>query len=70
VAGAPAPTRTPSASRRGEEHGQAKLNEDAVRAIREAYTHGATQRRLGDAYGVTPTLIGYIVRRKIWTHVA
>ena len=59
----------PERVRRGEEHGQSKLNDEAVRAIREAYTHGATQRRLADLYNVTQPLIGYIVRREIWTHV-
>jgi hypothetical protein len=54
---------------RGTAHGMAKLAEDSVRAIRDAYAHGATQTRLAQAYDVTPALIGYIVRRVIWKHV-
>jgi hypothetical protein len=54
---------------RGEAHGQAKLNNDAVREIRAAYAHGATQRQLAEAYDVTQPLIGYIVRREIWKHL-
>jgi hypothetical protein len=54
---------------RGTAHGMAKLDDDAVRAIRDAYASGATQRRLADLYNVTKALIGYIVRREIWTHV-
>jgi hypothetical protein len=59
----------PERQPRGENHGMSKLTEDKVRAIREAYAHGATQSQLAAAYNVTQPLIGYIVRRELWRHV-
>jgi hypothetical protein len=54
---------------RGEANGQAKLTVEKVKAIREERTNGATYRELSDKYGVVISIIGYIVHRKIWTHV-
>jgi hypothetical protein len=50
---------------------QAKLNDDLVREIRARYANGeGSQRVLGLEYGVTQTLIGMVVRRTVWKHVA
>ena len=56
---------------RGERHGQAKLTESQVREIRDAYSQGTiSQQSLATHYGVTQSLIGHVVRRTIWTHIA
>jgi hypothetical protein len=55
---------------RGEEHIFAKLTEEQVLAIRHRYRRRiVTQRALATEYGVTQTLVGMIIRRKIWTHI-
>ena len=54
----------------GEEHSQAKLRNEQVLMIRQSYaTGGITYRGLATQYGVTSTLIGLIVRHKIWRHI-
>ena len=47
-----------------------KLSEADVRAIRRAYSHGATQRQLATRYGVVHSNIRWIVTRRSWQHVA
>ena len=55
---------------KGESHGMSKLTEAQVVEIRERYAAGDVyQRELAAEYGVDQTLIGHIVRGKIWTHV-
>ena len=49
--------------------GVAKLNDDAVRAIRPA-ARGAMHRRLAQDLDDATKLIGYTVRREIWKQVA
>lgn len=51
---------------RGEAHGRAKLTAANVRAIR---LDTRSQRVVGDAYGVSHAMIGYIRRGKTWGHV-
>lgn len=43
-----------------------KLTEKDVLAIRKKYASGISQAYLGDKYGVDPSNISYIVRRKTW----
>lgn len=51
-------------------HGQAKLNDEAVREIRQLYATGdVTQRELARRYGISQGTIGKILLRKIWTHI-
>ena len=51
---------------RGEAHGQAKLTETMVRAIRSGpMAHGA-QTRLAKELGVSPSTIGAIARKSSW----
>jgi hypothetical protein len=57
-------------SARGERVGSAKLTEEQVLEIRELYAKGGvTHDELGERFGVTGTMIGYIVRRQWWRHV-
>ena len=56
-------------SRRGSEHGMAKLNERQVRAIRDLLASGRKGKELARQYGVTPTLISFIKNRKNWSHI-
>lgn len=53
----------------GEKNGQGKLTEDAVREIRAWQAKGWINRDLADAFQVTPTMIGYVVRRVSWKHI-
>jgi len=52
---------------RGSEHVSSKLTEQDVKAIR--LSRGTTQRALAVKFGVTPTLICRILKRKTWKHV-
>jgi hypothetical protein len=54
---------------RGSSHPQAKLTEDDVRAIRQAWSDGTPQHQLARTYGVAKGNISFIVRRKTWLHV-
>lgn len=55
---------------RGEKHGRAKLTEAQVKEIRRRYAAGGvSQITLAAEYGVNQTLIGFIVRRVVWTHL-
>ncbi len=54
---------------KGEQHGRAKLIEEQVEEIRRDYVRGSRthgQRSLGRKYGVTSSMIGYIVRGENW----
>ena len=54
---------------RGEANkGGGKLTETQVNAIRAEAAGGATQVALGRKYGVSQTMIGYIVNRTNWAH--
>lgn len=53
---------------RGESHGGAKLTEVDVKVIREM-AGSASHRELGEFYGVSRSLIGQIINRKIWRHI-
>lgn len=51
----------------GEGNGQARLNADAVMAIRRRYAAGGvTHRELAKEYGVTHPTIGQLLRGKAW----
>lgn len=49
----------------GEEHPRAKLNWEKVKEIR-SYPAGTSKRALAGRYGVTCTLIRYVIQGKIW----
>jgi transcriptional regulator with XRE-family HTH domain len=46
-----------------------KLSDAKIRAVRDAYTSGQTQKYLADRYGVSKALIQQIVTNKTWKHV-
>jgi len=55
---------------RGEAHGMAKLTDGDVAEIRRLYkSAGLLQREIGRLYGVDPTMVSLIVRRRNWKHV-
>lgn len=55
---------------RGESNPRAKLTAEQVREIRrKAVETGMTQDTLGRIYGVTRSMINYIVNRKSWKHI-
>jgi hypothetical protein len=54
---------------RGEHHHAARLTEADVRAIRARRAAGETGVALARAYGVTPTLISAIIKRRCWRHI-
>ena len=47
-------------------HKSRRLSDKEVILIRDLYSAGASQKDLGDHFGVTPQAIGYIVRRQIY----
>jgi hypothetical protein len=51
---------------RGERHGEAKLTDAAVRDIRTSDQSGLA---LAARYGVSPSLVSLVRRRKAWTHI-
>ena len=53
----------------GGANGRCKLTDDDVRAIRQAYDNGATQRSLTALYDLGPSQVGRIVRREQWRHL-
>jgi hypothetical protein len=56
---------------RGEKNGMAKLKEADIVEIRAAYKGGLfNMYELAELYEVSRPLIGYIVHRHIWAHVA
>ena len=50
-------------------HPSTKLTASDVQAIRERASYGESQYEIAREFGVTRPLVGYIVRREIWTHV-
>ena len=57
-------------NQKGEEIGNSKLTEKQVLEIRNRYDAGGiTQQKLADDYGVTRSLIGFVINRKIWKHI-
>ncbi len=53
---------------RGMDRPAAKLTEQQVVEIRQAYAHGARQHELAQEYGVTQGLISGIVNGHRWRH--
>jgi hypothetical protein len=54
---------------RGERHGRAKLDDDAVRAIRVAFAAGEKYIVLARRHGVTSHTNSAIARDRVWKHV-
>lgn len=51
---------------RGEDHGNAKLTRAIVEAIRARSAEGVSQLRLAAENGVSPTLIGKVLKLEVW----
>lgn len=56
-------------NRPGELNGSAKLKEADIPDIFRLSGQGMYQRDIAKIYGVTHTLIGYVLRRRLWKHV-
>jgi hypothetical protein len=57
----------PNKIRRGSKHGRAKLTEQQVLAIREAWSLGSsTMQQLANDFNVSSSTIDYIVNKKGW----
>ena len=54
---------------RGERIGNARLTVSAVEQIRRLSRRGYSESQLGLLYGVHPTTIHYVVRRKTWQRI-
>jgi hypothetical protein len=56
---------------KGARNGNAKLTDDAVRAIRDVAAVGGfgTKARLAESYGVSQAVISAVVLRRTWRHV-
>jgi len=54
----------------GEEQGNARLNNEAIKAIRQAYETGKhTQDSLAKIYNVAQSQISRVVHKKTWKHI-
>jgi hypothetical protein len=54
----------------GERSPNAVLDENDVRAIRDAHSAGESTRALAKRFGVSPTLVRMVANRSAWKHVA
>jgi hypothetical protein len=55
---------------RGERHALAKLDENAVRAIRRLAADGESHSGLARRYAVSQSLIWAVIHRRSWAHVS
>jgi len=54
----------------GEAHSASKLTNEQVLEIREMYSAGrCTQMDLAQMFGVSRSLVGFVVNRKTWKHI-
>jgi hypothetical protein len=53
----------------GEQHHRAKLTEADVRNVRRRRAAGEAGNALAREYGVTPSAICAIVKRRVWAHI-
>lgn len=61
--------RKPYSPALGTRNGSSKITADEVRRIRLLYSQGATQKELGEQFGISQVMAGKIVRRDNWDHV-
>jgi hypothetical protein len=59
----------PSALRRGENHGRAKLSEHDVRTIRSLSAQGLPALQIAKRYGVSSSTIDRILKRETWRSI-
>lgn len=65
----PIASKMPPALLRGHFHHASKLTEADVTAIRKRVRAGEMKAHLAREFGVTPTLIGNIIKRRCWKHI-
>ena len=53
----------------GEKHGLSKLTDAAVVDVRRRFSAGELGKDLAAEYGVSPSLVSLVVRRKAWVHI-
>lgn len=57
-------------TKRGDEHGMARLTSDVVQEIQKLYaTEQYSSRELGEMFGISKTNILDVVHERIWSHV-
>lgn len=56
-------------SGKGQKSPRSKLSEGDIATIRKSRSAGAKLETLAKDFGVSPSLIGQICQRKIWTHI-
>lgn len=57
-------------SKKGSKNGRAKLTEKQVFQIRRLYQKGnIIQRKLGEKFNVSQSIIGFITRKETWKHI-
>ncbi len=56
-------------SPRGSKNGNAKLNPDKVREIRDLFQRGVTQKNIAIKFDIHPRYVSLITSRKRWNHV-
>lgn len=61
--------RTQNNSTKGERHGHSKLKDLQIKEIRELSKFGEKSKNIACKYGVSDSLICYILKGKIWSHV-
>jgi len=61
--------RSPGDKLRGSKNGNSRLTEKQVLKIRNDHAKGESSRALGRRFGVSKTLILFIVKRSVWTHI-
>lgn len=54
---------------KGSGHGIAKLTEVDIPIIRSLYAGGATQRVIGERFGISQTAVSLIIRGRTWNHI-
>jgi predicted XRE-type DNA-binding protein len=54
---------------RGESNGTAKLNDQAIRDIKELWSQGMSQTDIAEIWQVSQPMISNIIRKKNWLHV-
>lgn len=55
--------------RKGEAHPNARLTEDDIRAIRRRVAAGEKKILIAAEFGVVPSAITAIIKKRVWTHV-
>lgn len=54
---------------RGERNYNAKLSPKDIQSIRQLRKEGLSQQKIADQFGVSQSMIGYIVRNENWKHI-